>query len=89
MGKNLTDWFTYSILVGVFAAYSATLALAADAEYMSVMRVVSTAAFGGYGLALIQNSVWYNRSWSTTLKFLFDALIYALLTGGVFGWLWG
>lgn len=88
MGKNLLNWFIYSLIVGVFAAYIAVNSLAADAQYLSVMRMVGAAAFGGYALALIQNSVWYSRSWKTTFKFMFDGLIYALLTGGIFGWLW-
>ena len=26
--------------------------------------------------------------WSTTAKFLFDGVIYGLVTAGTFGWLW-
>jgi hypothetical protein len=34
------------------------------------------------------DSIWFFRHWSTSLKNVFDGLIYALLTGGVYGWLW-
>jgi len=88
MGKNLMMWFIYSILVGIFSAYIAIHSLTVDSTYLQVMRMVGAAAFGGYALALIQNSVWYNRSWLTTFKFLFDGLVYSLVTGGIFGWLW-
>jgi hypothetical protein len=37
---------------------------------------------------LLQGSIWAWRRWSTTLKGVFDGLVYALLTAGVFGWLW-
>jgi len=37
---------------------------------------------------LWQMSIWYRRSWSTTLKATLDGVIYGLLTGGAFGWLW-
>jgi hypothetical protein len=57
-------------------------ALAPGAHYLSVFRFV------GYALALWQNSIWYKRAWSTTLKSTFDGLVYALLTAGTFGWLW-
>ena len=40
------------------------------------------------GFAQIPDSIWYKRSWSTTWKSMFDALVYGLFTGGVFGWLW-
>ena len=42
----------------------------------------------GYAIALLQGSIWYKRKWSSTLKSMFDGLIYSLLTAGVFGWLW-
>jgi hypothetical protein len=55
---------------------------------MRVFRIASATAFTGYSLALLQNSIWYKRNWSATLKSMADGLLYALLTGGVFGWLW-
>jgi len=47
-----------------------------------------TVAFAGYGLALLQRSIWYGQSWGTTLKSAFDTLVYAALMAGAFGWLW-
>lgn len=88
MGLSLAQWFVYCVIVGIFAAYVAGRALGPGAEYLSVMRFAGVTAFAGYGLALVQNSIWWKRSWSATLKSVFDALIYAGLTGGTFGWLW-
>jgi hypothetical protein len=50
--------------------------------------VTSTVAFAGYALALWQDVIWYGRSSTTVSKATFDGLVYALVTGGVFGWLW-
>jgi hypothetical protein len=88
MTTNLVLWFLYSVVIGVFAAYVAGRALGPDVHYLSVFRFVGVSAFMGYSLALAQNSIWYKRSWATTLKSMFDGLIYALLTAGTFGWLW-
>lgn len=88
MGKSLILWFLYSVVVGVFAAYIASRALEPGAHYLSVFRFTGCTAFVGYSLALWQNSIWYRRSWGTTLKSTFDGLVYALVTAGVFGWLW-
>ena len=55
---------------------------------MSVFRFVGTTAFAGYSLALLQSTIWWRRNWGMTLRSMFDGLIYALLTAGVFGWLW-
>jgi hypothetical protein len=88
MPRSLVLWFVYSIVVAVFAAYVAGAALGPGAGYMPVFRLTSTVAFAGYALALWQNWIWYSRSVTYTLKSTFDGLVYALLTGGVFGWLW-
>jgi len=88
MTTSLIQWFAYSIVVGIFAAYIAGRALGPGAYYLEVFRFAGCTAFVGYSLALVQNSIWYKRKWSSTLKSVFDGLIYALLTAGTFGWLW-
>lgn len=88
MGSSLFLWFIYSLVVGVFAAYIAGNALAPGESYLTVFRFAGATAFIGYSLALMHDSIWYKRKWSTTIKFIFDGLIYGLFTGGVFGWLW-
>lgn len=88
MAGSLIMWFFYSILISIFAAYVAGHALEAGANYLAVFRYVGSLAFAGYGLALLQNSIWYKRNWTATLKSVFDAMIYALVTAGTFGWLW-
>ncbi len=88
MGKSLVQWFLYSIVVGVFAGYVTGQALGPGAHYLAVFRFAGCTAFVGYALALAQNSIWYKRAWSMTLKSAFDGLVYACMTAGVFGWLW-
>ena len=88
MGKSLALWFVFTLVVSIFAAYIANTALEPGAHYLSVFRFVGTTAFVGYSLALMQNSIWYKRAWSATFKSMFDGLLYALFTAGIFGWLW-
>ena len=88
MGKSLSLWFIYTLIVSVFAAYVADIALDPGAHYLSVFRFTGTTAFAGYSLALMQNSIWYKRAWSATFKSMFDGLLFALFTAGIFGWLW-
>lgn len=88
MAKNLILWFLYAVVVGIFAAYVAGRALPAGTDYLQVFRFAGVTAFIAYSAALWQMSIWYNRAWSTTIKSTVDGLIYALLTAGVFGWLW-
>jgi Flp pilus assembly protein TadB len=88
MAGNLVQWFLYSIVIGIFAAYVAGRALGPGAHYLAVFRFAGVTAFACYTIAGWQASIWYKRSWSTTLKNTFDGLVYGLLTGGTFGWLW-
>lgn len=88
MGKNLAQWFAYSILVSLFAAYVASRALGTGASYIDVFRFAGTTAFAGYSLGLLQQSIWWKKNWGATLRSVFDGLVYALLTAGALGWLW-
>ena len=88
MGKNLAQWFLFSIVVGVFAAYVAGRALPAGAPYLAVFRFAGVTAFLAYSAALWPISIWYRRAWTTTIKATVDGLLYGLLTAGTFGWLW-
>ena len=88
MGGQLAQWFVYCAIVGVFAAYLTSRALTPGADYHDVFHFAGLVAFIGYTLALWQQSIWYRRSWATTIRYTIDGLIFGLLTGGVFGWLW-
>ncbi|HEX6791170.1 MAG TPA: hypothetical protein VF247_07670 [Candidatus Krumholzibacteria bacterium] len=88
MGKSLGLWFCFCLFVSLFAAYIAGHALPAGANYLEVFRFTGATAFAAFGLAQAQDSIWYQRKWSTTFKNMFDALLYGLFTGGVFGSMW-
>jgi hypothetical protein len=88
IGKSLSLWFLYCIGMGIFAAYIAGRALAPGADVLEVFRFAGSAAFGGYALALMQNSIWYHRAWSSTFRSMADGLVFSLLTGAAFSWLW-
>lgn len=88
MGKQLTLWFLFSVVVSIFAAYIASRALPYGADYLDVFRFAGTTAFAAYGLGLAPESIWWRRNWTATIKSMVDGLIYALLTAGTLGWLW-
>lgn len=89
MAGRLVLSFAYYLLVGVMCAYMVSRTVGNPGDYLAVFRVAGTVAFIAYGVAFIQDSIWFSRPWSLTAKTFLDALIYALLTGGVFGWLAG
>lgn len=88
MGGQLFQWFLFTILIGITAAYISGRALGPGAHYLKVFRFAGATAFYGYSLAHIPASIWYRKNWGTTLRNIFDGLIYGLVTAGFFGWLW-
>ena len=88
MPKHLAQWFGFCLLMGVFVAYVTSRTVDPGVEYLAAFRVAGTVAFLGYGMGEIPQSIWQGRSWGTTAKHVFDGLVYALFTAGVFGWLW-
>lgn len=88
MARNLIQWFVYLLVVSLFAGYIAGRALPPGSHYLEVFRFAGATAFVGYTLGLWQMSIWYRRSWGSTIRSSIDGLLYGLLTAGVFGWLW-
>lgn len=88
MGKFMGLWLAYCVLVSIFVAYLASRTLAPGIVYLAVFRFVGTVAFMAYGLSNLVDSIWKSQPWATTAKNVFDGLLYALVTAGVFGWLW-
>lgn len=87
MAPKLVMSFVYNVLVGILCAYFVSRTIGPQASYLDVFRIAGTTAFVAYGVAYIQDSIWFGKPWAITVKNLFDGLLYGLLTGGVFGWL--
>ena len=88
MGKQMGLWFVFTVVISLFAAYLASRTLEAGVEYLAVFRIAGTTAFLGYAAAEPIASIWKAQPWGNTMRHVLDGLIYALLTAGVFGWLW-
>lgn len=88
MGRSLALWFVFLIVIAWFGAYVASRTLAPGAEYLDVMQIVGATTFIGMAGALWHMAIWYHRSWRLTITSTIDSLLYSLLMGGMFGWLW-
>ena len=88
LGKTLAMYFVFMLIVSVFVAYVTGRTLSAEADYLEVFRIAGTVAFLAYGLRGVPDSIWYGKPWKVTIKEMIDGLIFGLLTGGAFGWLW-
>lgn len=87
MGPQLAMMFGYNLFVAVICAYFVSRTAAPGADYLAIFRIAGAVSFVAYGVAFVQESVWFGRPWTTTAKTFLDALIYGVLTGGAFGWL--
>lgn len=88
MPKLIGQQILYFLFGCTLIAYCAALALAPGAEYLDVFRFVSSVGFLAFGWGQIPFAIWYGHKWSTSAKYLLDALIYGLVVAGVFAWLW-
>jgi hypothetical protein len=88
MAKPMILSVVYYLVVSTFVAYIAGRTLTPGTEYLQVFRIVGATAFVAYGMAVIPDAIWWGRGWGRAGKHLFDALVHALVTAGVFGWRW-
>lgn len=88
IAKFMGMWFGYLVIISFFVAYLTGRTVMAGAPYPAVFRVAGTAAFLTYGLGPLANGIWKGQPWGVVIKEAIDGLVYALLTGGTFGWLW-
>jgi hypothetical protein len=88
MTGNFVGWVIFILIVTLFAAHLAATLLAPAADGMRVFHTVALITFASYAFALWPLSIWYNRAWNITIKGSVDGLIYGVVTGLVFMWLW-
>ena len=88
MGKSLGMWFAFCLLTSLFAGYVAASTLAPGTAPMQVLRVVATVGFMAYAFGSFPLGIWYGQPWGAVAKDLVDGLVYGLVSGAVFAWLW-
>lgn len=88
MGSSLGLWFVFCLLVSLFAGYVGAATLSEGSGAGPVFQVVGTAAFMAYGFASLPAGIWWGQPWKSVAKDVVDGLIYALITGALFAWLW-
>jgi hypothetical protein len=88
MGPALGQWFVLTLVLAFLIAYVAALAIAPGADHMTVFRVVSVIAFLAYSGTQAQEAIWRAVPWVAVIKTIFDGLVFALVTAGVFALMW-
>ena len=89
MGATLAQYFLYTLLGSFCAAYIASETLRRGAESMRVFQIAGATGmiFWSFGTN-VSDAIWYGKPSGVALKHVVDGLIFGLLIGGTFVWLW-
>ncbi len=89
MGGMMAKQLIFFLVVNALIALLASRTIATPMPYLRVFKIIVTVAFMTYALGTVPESIWFGRPWRHWLSNALDAAIYAGLTAGTFGWLWG
>jgi hypothetical protein len=87
-GRNLALVFLFYVVVGFFVAYIGAAALAPGAAGGKVLQVTGCAATLAYAFGAIPNAIFFGKPLRATALDVVDGVIYGVLTGIVFAWMW-
>jgi hypothetical protein len=87
MSASLLQWFLFCLLVSLFCALIA-LVLPAGADRHQVFHTVALAALMGHAFGCFTDGIWRGLPWKAAFKYMLDGVIYAVITGATFMWLW-
>jgi hypothetical protein len=87
MGKMMGQWITYVLVLSIVVAYVTGRTVGGGAAFLPVFRVAGTVASLAYASAIVPSAIWWGRPWSVAWKEVADGIVYGLLTGAAFGWL--
>ena len=88
MGPTLGKNFLYLLVMGVLVAYVGAVTLPVGTDYLKVFQVTGAAALLGHAMGAFPKAIFWGWSRSAATKDFLDGVVYALVTAGVFGWLW-
>jgi hypothetical protein len=89
MGKYLGLWFLWSLVIAVVAAFLASrLVATGHAHAGTAAKLVGAVSFIAHGFGTVSESIWVGRPWSSSVKYMLDAALYAVGSALVFCWLW-
>jgi hypothetical protein len=88
MGAFLGQWTLFCLFVSFFCALLAVHVLGHGAPHESVFHVIGLTAIAAYSFGVIPDAIWWGHPWGSAIKHIIDGIIYAVITGLTFAWLW-
>ncbi len=86
MGAPLLQWFLFCGLVSLFCAMVSIIV--PPGEPHVAFHTVALSALMAYSFGCFTDAIWWSVPWKVAFKYIVDGIIYALITGFTFEWLW-
>lgn len=87
IGAFLGQWFAFCLAVSIVCALIA-IVLPAGASRHVVFHTVGLSALMAYALGVIPDAIWRSHPWKSAFKHVIDGVVYGVVTGATFAWLW-
>ena len=88
MGKSLSQWFVYCLVIAAISGSIARYALGATPASGQIACVVGTMSFLAFTGGSVQMGIWMGKPWGSVGKDALDGFIYAVICAATFSWLW-
>ncbi len=88
MGKSLSQWFVYCLIIAAITGSIARGALGATPAAGMIACVVGTMSFLAFTGGSVQMGIWMGKPWRSVAFDALDGAIYATICALVFSWLW-
>jgi len=88
MGDKMFATFIVYLVVSTLIAYLTRVALPGAAPFAKVFQVAATAGILAYSFSHIPNGLWFGSYKRTIVANIVDGIVYGLITGALFAWLW-
>lgn len=88
MGANMVFTFLFYLVTSGVIGYLAWATLPPSAPFAKVFQVIGTAGILAYCFASFPNDLWFQKKWRAMAMDWIDGIVFGVITGAVFGWLW-
>ena len=88
VGKMMGLWFLFTVVVAATIACLVRTIVPPGGDAHAAFHYVAVITFLTYAMGIVPMSIWYERKWSTTLRYAVDAAVFALASGWIFSMLW-
>ncbi len=88
MGDKLAATFIVHLVVSALIAYLARIAIPGPAAFARVFQFVTAAGILAYCFSFLSGAIWWGSYKRTIVANVFDGIIYGVIIGAIFAWLW-